>query len=29
MLSNIIDAKMNDFVVNQMRDDGLFAKIGY
>ncbi|MDC9623580.1 tape measure protein [Xenorhabdus sp. XENO-7] len=29
MLSNIIDAKMNEFVVNQMRDDGLFEKIGY
>ncbi|MBD1228309.1 tape measure protein [Xenorhabdus griffiniae] len=29
MLSNIIDAKMNDFVVNQMRDNGLFEKIGY
>ncbi|MDX7988929.1 tape measure protein [Xenorhabdus sp. 12] len=29
MLSNIIDAKMTEFAVNQMRDDGLFEKIGY
>ncbi|MDX7999344.1 tape measure protein [Xenorhabdus sp. Reich] len=29
MISNIIDAKMTEFAVNQMRDDGLFEKIGY